>query len=142
MSIPEGFQPHFRKSPFTEPWEPLYSRILADRVQMGLRAAEPHTNSRGFVHGGLLATLADNVMGLSCHVVLKDDSGLVTVNLATDFLSSGRTSQWLLFDAFVVKAGRTLCFARCDIFADDRPVARAQATFSVISGKDTKRIRN
>jgi len=23
---PDGFVPHFRKSPVTDPWEPLYSR--------------------------------------------------------------------------------------------------------------------
>ena len=27
---PEGFAPHFRKSPLTDPWEPLYSRVLPD----------------------------------------------------------------------------------------------------------------
>jgi hypothetical protein len=26
IGIPEGFEPHFRKSPFTDPWEPLYPR--------------------------------------------------------------------------------------------------------------------
>ena len=24
--IPAGFEPHFRKSPLTDPWEPLYSK--------------------------------------------------------------------------------------------------------------------
>ena len=24
--IPDGFEPHFRKSPLTDPWEPLYRR--------------------------------------------------------------------------------------------------------------------
>ena len=61
-----GFTPHERKSPLTEPWEPLYSRLAGDRVILGLRAADPHTNSRGFVHGGLISALSDNAMGLSC----------------------------------------------------------------------------
>ncbi|WP_169569307.1 PaaI family thioesterase [Sneathiella limimaris] len=139
MTIPDGFSPHFRKSPLTDPWEPLYSRVLEDRVQMGLMASEAHTNSRGFVHGGLLATLADNVMGLSCHVALKDQSGLVTVNLTTDFLSSGRIGQWILFDAHVAKTGKTLCFANCVITADDQIIARAQGIFSNVGSRDTKR---
>jgi len=25
-NIPKGFASHFRKSPLTEPWEPLYSK--------------------------------------------------------------------------------------------------------------------
>ena len=58
--VPAGYQPHFRKSPFTDPWEPLYSRRTEKAVIVGLRLAKPHTNSRGNVHGGLLAALADN----------------------------------------------------------------------------------
>ena len=33
---------------------------------MGLRLAKPHTNARGLIHGGLIASLADNAMGYSC----------------------------------------------------------------------------
>ena len=32
--IPAGFEPHFRKSPFTDPWEPLYSRKTDQGVFM------------------------------------------------------------------------------------------------------------
>ena len=74
IAPPEGFEPHFRKSPLTEPWEPIYSQRLDDRVIIGLYAREPHTNSRGMVHGGLIAALADNAMGLSCVQVLKGES--------------------------------------------------------------------
>ena len=68
--VPEGFEPHFRKSPFTDPWEPLYSRRGEKSVAIGLRLAKPHTNSRGLIHGGLIASLADNAMGYSCSQAL------------------------------------------------------------------------
>ena len=139
MSIPEGFEPHFRKSGFTDPWEPLYSRRLDDRLQMGLIADDAHCNSRGFVHGGLITALADNAMGLSCAVHLEDIGGLVTVNLVTDFVSSGQKGAWLLFNPEVVKVGRSLCFAQCLVTADDKPIARTSATFNVIAAKDKRR---
>ena len=44
---PQGFEPHFRKSPLTEPWEPLYSKRTDKAVIMGLRLAKPHTNGAG-----------------------------------------------------------------------------------------------
>jgi len=59
IGIPEGFEPHFRKSPFTDPWEPLYSKRTDKAVIIGLRLAKPHTNARGNVHGGLISALAD-----------------------------------------------------------------------------------
>ncbi len=51
--IPAGFEPHFRKARFTDPWEPLYSKKTEKAVIMGLRLAKPHTNARGLIHGGL-----------------------------------------------------------------------------------------
>ena len=133
---PAGFEPHFRRSPLTEPWEPIFSRRLPDRVIIGLYAREPHTNSRGMVHGGLIAALADNAMGLSCGAVLasqdrKPEGGLVTVSLAIDFTGSVKLGQWVAFDTSYVKTGRTLCFAQAFITADGEVVGRADARFKV-----------
>lgn len=135
-TLPEGYAPHFRKSRFTDPWEPLYSRREARQVSIGLWLSEAHCNSRGLVHGGLIASIADNAMGLSCVAALETEekpplSGLVTVNLSADYLGSARLGQWLATDTQFVKTGRSICFASCLVLADGRPVARANATFSV-----------
>jgi uncharacterized protein (TIGR00369 family) len=129
--MPEGFEPHYRKSGLTDPWEPLYSRRTDEAVILGLLAAEPHANSRGFVHGGLIAALADNAMGLSCGVHLENATGLVTVGMSIDYLATARLGQWLEFTTNFVKAGRSLAFAQMLVTADGAPVARANATFSV-----------
>jgi len=63
---PEGFMPHFKTSPVTAPWEPLFSRCGVRNLEIGLWLREVHCNSRGFLHGGVIAALADNAMGLSC----------------------------------------------------------------------------
>ena len=49
--IPAGFAPLARKSPLTEPWQPIYSLTTDKAVILGLRLATPHTNSRGLIHG-------------------------------------------------------------------------------------------
>ena len=129
---PPGFERHFRQSPLTDPWEPLWSRDTETGFSMGLHLAPPHTNSRGMAHGGLIGAIADNCMGLACGRRLGGDTRLVTVNLAVDFLGVAALGQWLSWDAAVVKAGRTLAFATCLVSADGKPVARANATFSVV----------
>jgi uncharacterized protein (TIGR00369 family) len=136
MEPPAGFAPHFRKSRLTDPWEPLFSRVLADRVIVGLYVREPHTNSRGMLHGGLIAALADNAMGLSCVQVLtgegrKPAGGLVTVSMATDFIGAAKLGQWVEVDTQYVKAGKTLCFAQSFVTADGEVIARADARFKV-----------
>lgn len=132
LDAPAGFARHDRTSPVTAPWEPLYSRVSGDTLVLGLRARDPHTNSRGFVHGGLISTLADNAMGLSTARRLGDVASLVTVNLAVDFLGSALKGQWLEFDTVFVKPGSTLCFAQCFVTADGQPCARANAVFRVV----------
>jgi acyl-coenzyme A thioesterase PaaI-like protein len=139
LTPPEGYAPHFRKSRFTDPWEPLFSRSAAREVSIGLWLAEAHCNSRGLVHGGLIASLADNAMGLSCVAAMATEGrtpagGLVTVTLSTDYLGSARLGQWLATDTHFVKTGGSLCFASCLVHADGQPIARANATFKVLSG--------
>ncbi|HEX3364535.1 PaaI family thioesterase [Phenylobacterium sp.] len=129
---PAGFARHDRKSPLTEPWEPLYSRRTGSAVVLGLHAGPAHTNSRGFVHGGLIGALADNAMGLSCAAALDQAGGLVTVNLNVDFLGMAQQGQWLEFRTEYVKPGRTLCFAQAFVTADGQPCARANAVFRVV----------
>ncbi|ATQ44941.1 thioesterase [Caulobacter mirabilis] len=131
-AVPEGFTPHARKSPVTDAWEPLFSRRTDDALQLGLRVAEAHTNSRGFAHGGLISALADNAMGLSCGLGIAKAGGLVTVNLALDFLAIARIGQWLQVEPTVVKRGKNLCFASALVTADGVPCARANATFQIV----------
>ncbi|ABI77948.1 thioesterase family protein [Hyphomonas neptunium ATCC 15444] len=132
-STPEGFQPHFRKSGLTDPWEPLYSRNTGEAIYLGLIATPAHANSRGLVHGALMTALADNAMGLSCALKANPAGGLVTVNLAMDFLASARMGQWLEIRPIVLKAGSSMAFASATIHADDQLCARANATFRLAS---------
>jgi uncharacterized protein (TIGR00369 family) len=136
IDIPEGFQPHFRKSPFTDPWEPLYSKKTETAVIIGLRLAKPHTNSRGLIHGGLIASLADNAMGYSCALVMGWTSSLVTISLAVDYVGSAEIGQWLAVESEVIKTGSTICFAQSLIKADDTVIARANGTFRVVPKKE------
>jgi len=124
---PEGFVPHDRKSPMTDPWEPIWARKQPDCVQLGVRIAAAHCNSRGFLHGGLIATLADNAMGLS--LGQTTGTGGVTVNLNVDYLRAGTPGQWLQVEPRVIRAGSKLGVVDALITADGETIARANATF-------------
>ena len=130
--VPEGFEPHFRKSPFTDPWEPLFSKRTERAVIMGLRLAKPHTNARGLIHGGLIASLADNAMGYSCAQATGWVTSFVTISLTIDFTGSAGIGQWLSVESDVIRTGSTICFAQSLIRADDMVIARANGTFRVV----------
>lgn len=137
FDLPPGFAPHFRKSPLTEPWEPLYSKREGEVLTIGLLIAAPHTNARGLAHGGLIAALADNAMGLACALAGQGAGagvgvgGIVTVSLTCDFTGSAKIGDWLEIRAIPVRVGRTLAFGEAQVTTGDRSVARASAVFSV-----------
>jgi uncharacterized protein (TIGR00369 family) len=135
-AVPEGFEPHFRKSPLTDPWEPLFSRRTERAVIVGLRLARPHTNARGLIHGGLIAALADAAMGYSCAQVMGWTTSLVTISLAVDYVGAAEIGQWCAVESDVIKTGSTICFAQSLIKADDIVIARANGTFRVVPKKE------
>ena len=139
MSEPAaGFEPHYRKSPVTDAWEPLYSRQAPGQVELGTVLKQAHCNSRGLVHGGVVAALADNAMGLALGAVRRDavehpaPTGLLTVSLTIDYAASAKPGQWLQVTPRVLKAGRSMGFVDAVITADGDIIARASATFRIL----------
>lgn len=135
--IPEGFERHFRRSGLTDPWEPLFSRKDDKSLQMGVFLSQAHCNSRGLVHGGLIAALADNAMGLTCAQSLMQsgrsvENGLVTVSLSTDYLGAGKLGEWLQISPEATKVGGSICFTRAQVTSADVLIATAHATFKIL----------
>ena len=132
---PAGFELFTRPSPLMDPWRPLYAKTEADRVILGLHLREAHTNSRATAHGGLIAAIADQAMGMSCGVRLKAEgveaTGLWTTSLTIDYLDSAKIGQWLAFDTSFARVGKTLCHTEIDVTADGATVARGRASFRV-----------
>ena len=138
-AIPDGFEPHQRKSPVTDAWEPLYALRRPDTVKLGFVLAEPHCNGRGMLHGGVIAALADNAMGLSLGAALASSGpgegvmGIVTTSLSVDYLGVAKLGQWIEIAPRVVKAGKSSGVVDAIISADGAPIARANASFRVQS---------
>ncbi len=129
--VPAGFERHFRQSPVTDPWEPLYSRQDGKQFCLGLRIAAPHCNARRILHGGVISALADNTLGIACVLQAAGRSAL-TMHLSTDFLASGKQEQWLEFRAEPRKIGRAIAFAEASVFADENLIARANGIFKIV----------
>jgi uncharacterized protein (TIGR00369 family) len=132
-AAPEGFAPHLKRSPVTDAWAPLFFRHVDTTMQLGLWVREAHCNSRGFLHGGVIAALADNAMGISCVASQPAMKSAVTVSLNVDYVASAKIGQWLLIAPRVVRTGSTLGFADALITADGGIIARASATFRMLA---------
>ena len=133
--VPAGFELFTRPSPLLDPWRPLYAQTCADRIVIGVQLREAHTNSRATAHGGLIAALADQAMGMSCGAKLRAGgvavTNLWTTSLTIDYLGAAKLGQWLTFDTTFAHVGKTLCHAEIDVRADDVSIARGRGAFRV-----------
>ena len=136
QSVPAGFKLHERTSPLTRPWAPIYRKADDRSVHLGVYLREGHCNSRGLVHGGFIAALADNTMGYTAGQAMRSDGrdikSLVTINLSVDYLGAAKLGQWMSWEPHLIKATRTIAFVEALVKADGTPVARANATFKII----------
>jgi uncharacterized protein (TIGR00369 family) len=125
--VPHGFVPYRRPSPYLDLIGPVYESADGSLV-LGLRLDQRHTNSRGFVHAGLLVALADTVLG---HTILRAPGTppIVTVSLTTDFTGSARTGSWLEGRAEVQRQGGRVAFASASFRADGQLVMTASGVF-------------
>jgi acyl-coenzyme A thioesterase 13 len=127
--IPAGFQPIFRVSPVIELIGPVYCRGSGLELELGMLAQAKHGNMRGFVHGGVLATLADIALGYTLAFSTDPPGSFVTASLTLDYAGSAKVGDWLTARTDVLRKGSRVAFANCYVHAADERIVRASGVF-------------
>jgi len=100
-----------------------------------LDAGPQHANPMGTLHGGVLCDVADAAMGIAYASTLGESESFTTLELKINFLRPFRTGK-LIATARMVKAGRTIGLAECDVTdAEGRLIARAMSTCMTLRGE-------
>jgi len=133
LAIPQGFRRVERptRNPFNELVGPFYERREAEAVSLGLRIEERHLNSRGFCHGGLLATLADLALGYSMLAAAKGLTNFVTVHLSVDYVDAAKQGDWVESQVDIQRIASKLAFANCYLLSGERRIVHASALFAL-----------
>lgn len=132
-NIPDGFEILSRTSPYIDLVGPLYHSRTDECLLVGFLADEKHCNTSGFVHGGLLSTVADIALGYNAAGYGLDETPMVTASLSIDFTGAARIGDWVVYKVDVHKVGKKLAFANCYVHANGKRIARASGIFSVLS---------
>jgi acyl-coenzyme A thioesterase 13 len=128
---PAGFAPIFRTSPFLETIGPLYSAGSGASLVIGLRVQEKHTNARGTLHGGVLASIADIALGYGLATSTSPPTSMVTANLSVDFAGSAQIGDWIETTLDIQKVGSRMAFANVYFSVGGECIARASGVFLV-----------
>src|SRR5437870_7275127 len=108
--------------------------IETGRAIFELEAGPQHANPMGTLHGGVICDVADAAMGVAYASTLDDDESFTTLELKINFLRPFWSGK-LLATARVVKAGKTIGLAECDVTdVEGRLVARAMSTCMTLRG--------
>lgn len=132
LSIPEGFEPIFMTEAFTNLIGPLYSKPDPDHPNfylLGFRATEAHLNREEVVHGGMLATVADQAIGINMAYGSGQLNDVLTVSLSLEFISGAKAGEWIESRSLIHKANGRTRFGGCQLYAGDRLLVTASAVF-------------
>jgi uncharacterized protein (TIGR00369 family) len=102
-----------------------------------MTATEDMANHSGFVHGGMISTLADSAMGRALRTLKPGVVRAMSFDLKLNFISAAKIGETLRATGRVVHAGRRTVVTECRVEGPgDKLVATASATFSVTREKE------
>ncbi|KAL1785286.1 acyl-coenzyme A thioesterase 13 [Sigmodon hispidus] len=99
-----------------------------------MKVEEQHANKYGTLHGGLTATLIDNISTVALMCTERGVPG-VSVDMNITYMSPAKIGEEILITAHILKQGKTLAFASVDL--------TNKATGKLIAqGRHTKHLGN
>jgi uncharacterized protein (TIGR00369 family) len=106
--------------------------IGAGTAVMSMRVSSRHKQIHGVVHGGILASLADTAGAMAAYPGLPKGTRLATVEMKINYLEPVDRGP-IFAQARVLRLGRTLVIAECEIIdADGNLAAKALMTFALM----------
>ncbi len=129
---PDGFRPAYIHGDFVAFNGPLFARLFGDKIQLGFRVEQRHTNPLGICHGGMLATFVD--MLVPCTAVYetgRERRFLPTISLQIDYLGPSALGSWVQGEAQILRTTRNMVFGQGLVYADGAPALRFSGVFKL-----------
>lgn len=110
-------------------------KVAPGAVEIELPFRADLTQQHGFVHGGIVTTIADSACGYAALSLMAPAAAVLTVEYKVNLLSPARGERFLA-RARVLRPGRTLSVCEADVVAlnggAETPVARMLATMMAL----------
>jgi uncharacterized protein (TIGR00369 family) len=133
VAPPPGFVRSERRGPFTEHNGPLFHKVDTALTIHGFHALKRHGNGYGIVHGGMLASFLDGLLGHAVGAAAQRPA--VTIHLSLDYLAMARAGDWIEGEARVTRLTRDVAFAEARAYVGANDIVRATALFKLMGRK-------
>lgn len=132
VEVPEGYQPITSSSPFGGLNGPVFERLDEEgQLWRGFRVDRRHINMGGRLHGGMLMTLADIILGQVAWTTLEGPC--VTVRLSSEFMGGAKLGDWVAGTAKAMGQEQGFIHMHVTIYGSDQPIFMANGTFKAIA---------
>jgi uncharacterized protein (TIGR00369 family) len=115
-------------------------RVSPGEVEIVLPFREDLTQQHGFLHAGIVSTIADSACGYAAYSLMPADAAVLTVEYKVNFLSPAQGDR-MIARARVTKPGRTVTVCTCDVFAvmngKERIVATMLGTIMAVRDRES-----
>lgn len=92
------------------------TRVEPGIIEITLPYRTDLTQQDGYVHAGIVTTIADSACGYAAYSLMPPESEVLAVEFKVNLLRPAKGEK-LLARAEVIKPGRTLTVVRADVFA-------------------------
>lgn len=92
------------------------ARVEPGVVEIELPFRADLTQQDGYLHAGVITTVADSAAGYAAHTLMPAGSRVLSIEFKVNLLRPAR-GELFVARAEVIKAGRTLSVVRADVFA-------------------------
>jgi uncharacterized protein (TIGR00369 family) len=93
--------------------------VVPGAVQISLLFRPDLTQQNGYLHAGIVTTIADSACGYAAYTLMPPNSAVLSVEFKVNLLRPAKGEEFLAI-AEVLKPGRTLTVVRADVFANPK----------------------
>jgi len=94
------------------------TEIASGFCEMRMPMTEKITQQNGYVHAGILATLADSAGGYAAYTMVPEDSNILAIEFKMNFIAPAKGDE-IIARGNVIKSGRTITVCHVNIYALD-----------------------
>ncbi|MEQ8520094.1 MAG: PaaI family thioesterase [Cytophagales bacterium] len=117
------------------------TEINEGEIKGELNIEQKHHQQNGFLHGGVISTMSDIVMGFAAFSLVPEDFHVVTAELKVSYFAPGIGEKAFAFGR-VLKSGKKLNFCEAEIYIENKGkrklIAHATSTMASILPEEMK----
>jgi uncharacterized protein (TIGR00369 family) len=132
----------FLRSDFVQGF-PAYCGFKVDHVSEGrfetsLAVRSEHRQQDGFIHAGVIATMADHTAGYAAYTLIPETSRILSIEFKVNFFKPA-VGDRLVCRSAVISPGRSILVAESNLYATlengEKHVARATVTLMSVAAR-------